>query len=128
MGGFATKGYSLSELSRLFREKETVIRHWIKRGLFGGKVGTGARIPERNVAAFLVRFPTAYDLNRVHQVWLRAMVFCGVGCVSPFLGRSGVPGGGDSLFLRRRRRSQRPSLPGNIDGIAERRSRRAREE
>ena len=109
MGGFVTKGYGLSDLGQLFGERETVIRGWIERGLFGKKVRTETRISERRVHAFLIRHHGVYDLGCVDQFWAWALAFGVVIGVPPDATREShtLPKGrGDSLFLRRRRRRQ----------------------
>lgn len=108
MGGVIAKGYSLRDLRHLFGEREAVIRGWIERGLFGREFRAGGGIPEPRVVGFVVQHHTAYDLGRVDQGWIWALVFGGVIGDSPLHWESPIvpTGRGDSLSLRRRRRRQ----------------------
>ncbi len=85
--------YNVADLGQLLGQDARRVRRLIKRGLFGKRVAAGAPIRESRVRRFLLTHDAAYDLCRVDQGWLKAMLFGSVGGCSFRLNRLNHPSG-----------------------------------
>jgi hypothetical protein len=73
-------GYNQAELAAALGVHRTKVQRWMERGLMGkvhmyAAMDSGHRITEASVMEFLRRHPHEYDMRRVDQIWLKAMLF-----------------------------------------------------
>lgn len=75
--GHPAEGHSLADLQKLFGVPADKVRRWAERGLLGKIHSDGAetRVTKTNLLRFLKEHYSEYDLRRVHQGWLKAILF-----------------------------------------------------
>ena len=69
--------FGAADLVTLFGVPDSKVQRWIARGLVGKPLRTdgGERFSEKQVREFLRKYPHEWDLSRVDQVLLKALLF-----------------------------------------------------